>query len=338
VETQVRTRTQDGAGTLVQAAETRVRLAGTWFQSSASSAAFDAVETNFFCTTPSAVTDMHADVETPVLDNHLHLDPVNGRGAEAAAEFAEAGGTHLLVLNKPSWNLVGEVDDAEDFREGFDLTVEVTAEAADLLDGTAWPVLGVHPALVSRLVDRGYEPAAARDLMQSGLEVAAEYVADGPALAIKSGRPHYDVDDAVWEASNEVMKYAFELGAETGCAVQLHTEGGEDFTEVADWAEERGLPRERVVKHYSGGRLEGPIPSVLADKEELEVAAERGEPFLMETDFIDDPDRPGAVLGPKTVPKRVRWMREQGYDEALETAHVDTPASVYGIDTEATLA
>ena len=173
--------------------------------------------------------------------------------------------------------------------------------------------------------------------MKVGLDVAAEFVADGPALAIKSGRPHYDVDDAVWAASNEVMRYAFELGAETGAAVQLHTEGGEDFAEVAEWAEAAGLPRERVVKHYSGGRLTGPVPSVIANEEDLDVAAEEGEPFLMETDFLDDPDRPGAVLGPKTVPRRVRWMAEAGYDEVLRNAHVDTPARVYGIDTEATL-
>jgi TatD-related deoxyribonuclease len=57
----------------------------------------------------------------------------------------------------------------------------------------------------------------------------------------------------------------------------------------------------------------------------------------METDYIDDPDRPGAVLGPKTVPRRVRWLHEQGHEEAIRTAHVDTPARVYGIDTEGTL-
>jgi TatD-related deoxyribonuclease len=53
----------------------------------------------------------------------------------------------------------------------------------------------------------------------------------------------------------------------------------------------------------------------------------------METDFLDYPDRPGAVLGPKTVPKRVRWLLEAGYEEAVYTAHVDTPARVYGIET-----
>lgn len=273
----------------------------------------------------------------PILDNHLHLDPVNGRGAEAAAEFARAGGTHLLVLNKPSWALVDSVDSVDAFREGFELTCGVVEEATEILDGRAWPVLGVHPALISRLVDDGYTPEEAREFMQAGLEVAAEFVADGPGLAIKSGRPHYDVDEAVWEASNAVMKHGFELAAETGCAIQLHTEGGEDMTQVATWAGERGLPAEQVVQHFSGGRVRGPIASVVGFEENLETAVETTEPFLMETDYLDDPDRPGAVLGPKTVPRRVTWLRDQGFEDAVRTAHVETPARVYGIDTEATL-
>jgi TatD-related deoxyribonuclease len=273
----------------------------------------------------------------PILDNHLHLDPVNGRGVAAAEDFAGRGGTHLLVLNKPSWNLVGDVDGKDGFRETFRMTVDVTEKASDVLRGKAWPVLGVHPALISKLVERGYTPQEARDLMQTGLDVAADFVADGPALAIKSGRPHYDVDDEVWDASNDVMKHAFELGAETGCAVQLHTEGGDDFTELVGWAQDRGLPSERVVKHFSGGDVRGPVPSVIAHKEELQTVCERDVPFLMETDFIDDPDRPGAVLGPKTVPSRVEWLIEEGKREAMSRAHVETPARVYGIDTEATL-
>lgn len=273
----------------------------------------------------------------PVLDNHLHLDPIDGRGVDAADDFANAGGTHLNVLNKPSWHLVGEIDGEAGFRETFDLTVEVTERADDRLPGRAWPVLGVHPALVSQLTERGYEPDEAAELMKAGIDVAAEYVAEGPALAIKSGRPHYEVEDAVWDVSNEVMRHAFARAAEVGCAVQLHTEGGEDFETVTEWAEAEGLPGDRVVKHYSAGYLEGPIPSVISHKDELERACGGERPFFMETDFIDDPDRPGAVLGPKTVPRRTRWLAESGYEDALYRAHVETPASVYGIDTEATL-
>jgi TatD-related deoxyribonuclease len=275
---------------------------------------------------------------TPVLDDHLHLNPANGRGLDAVEEFAHLGGTHLLVVNKPSWHLGVEAETGDDFRAVFDETVETVRRASELLPGRAWPVLGVHPGLVSRLVDeRGFDPADARDLMQAGLDAAAEYVADGEALALKSGRPHYEVSDAVWEASNDVTRHAFSLGADHDCAVQLHTEASDDLTELADWADERGLPRERVVKHYASGDLVGPTPSVMCRKEWLTRAAEREVPFMMETDFVDDPDRPGAVMGPKTVPRRVRWLLEEGYEEAVRRAHVETPRDVYGIDTEATL-
>jgi TatD-related deoxyribonuclease len=275
---------------------------------------------------------------TPVLDNHLHLDPEHGQGIAAVEDFARLGGTHLLVVNKPSWHLGVDVETGEEFRAGFETTLGVVDRATGVLPGRAWPVLGVHPGLISRLVDeRGFDPAAARDLMCAGLDVAADYVREGRALALKSGRPHYDVSDAVWAASNDVLRHALALGADCDCAVQLHTEATEDLTEVGAWAEERGLPPERVVKHYAGGRLAGVTPSVMSEPDWLREAAERGDPFLMETDFVDDPDRPGAVMGPKTVPRRVRTLLDEGYDEAVRRAHVETPRRVYGVDTEATL-
>ena len=63
-------------------------------------------------------------------------------------------------------------------------------------------------------------------------------------------------------------------------------------------------------------------------------AIENGNPFMMETDYLDDPNRPGAVLGIKTVPKRTKTLREEGHIEMMEVAHIDTPKNVYGIDTK----
>ena len=42
----------------------------------------------------------------PVTDDHIHIDPVNGRGIEAAKDFFRAGGTHIFLVSKPSWSLV----------------------------------------------------------------------------------------------------------------------------------------------------------------------------------------------------------------------------------------
>lgn len=277
------------------------------------------------------------DLGTPVLDNHLHLDR-KGQGIDAVRDFIRSGGTHLLVVNKPSWHLGVEPETGRDFEAVFEETRSLVSDATDVLPGRAWPVLGVHPALISRLVDeRGMAVETARDLMMAGLETAGEYAAEGDAVAIKSGRPHYDVEPAVWDASNAVLRHALEVAAEKGVAVQLHTEESEDLSEIGEWAETASLPPERVVKHYSSGELAGITQSVMSRKPFLETAIEQDKPFLMETDFIDDPDRPGAVMGPKTVPRRVNWLLENGHESAVETAHVDTPQSIYGIDTRRTL-
>ncbi len=83
--------------------------------------------------------------DRPVMDDHLHLDPDAHRGIDAVRDFARVGGTHLLVVNKPSWHLGVEAETGADFRPVFERTIEIVDEAASELEGNAWPVLGVHP-------------------------------------------------------------------------------------------------------------------------------------------------------------------------------------------------
>ena len=275
---------------------------------------------------------------TPILDNHCHIDPRNGDGIDAVRRFARSGGTHMCIVNKPSWSLGVEASGGEDFREVFEETLRVVEEATEVLDGRAFAVLGVHPGLVSKLLGRFGGPQKdeaverATEVMKSGLEVATEYVEGGDAVALKSGRPHYDVKEPTWEASNEVMQHAFELGADVGCAVQLHTESGEDFSDIREKAEEVGMPPERVVKHFSSPSVSEVQRSVIAYEENAFEAAEDGRDFFLETDYIDDPERPGAVLGTRTVPRRVEALLGEGYEEAVERACVTLPEEVYGIE------
>ena len=49
----------------------------------------------------------------------------------------------------------------------------------------------------------------------------------------------------------------------------------------------------------------------------LETMSEARQGFMLETDHMDDPARPGAVLGPKTVPKRTRQLSEAGVDDEV---------------------
>jgi TatD-related deoxyribonuclease len=274
----------------------------------------------------------------PITDEHIHIDP-RAKGIDAVKQFQNAGGTHMMVVSKPTWTLGVEVTKPDDYRAVFDETVNIVRQINELGIG-AFPVLGVHPAEITKLCER-MELENATSLMKVGLEIASEYVNEGLAVGLKSGRPHYPVSDEVWQASNSIMSHAFSLGKDLGCAVQLHTEsvGEPELEDIASRAKSIGIPLEKVVKHYAPPLVDvceriGLYPGVLAGKGAIEEALKQGSRFMMETDYIDDPQRPGAVLGPKTIPRRTLKLVETYGEEVFWKVHKENIESVYEVDIE----
>jgi len=268
--------------------------------------------------------------EIPITDDHIHIDPRNGRGIEAAKDFRRSGGTHIFLVTKPSWSFGVEPSSGEDYREVFDATLRV-AERVLETGVVVYPVLGVHPAEISRLAGRMRLEEAA-SVMMAGLDLAATYVREGVAVALKSGRPHYEVPPEVLAASNTVLYHALELGADCGCAVQLHAESG-PCTDVVAMAERAGIPVERVVKHFA--TPDTPlVPSLIARHEGIPALARAGLRFSMESDYMDENARPGAVIGPKSVPRFTRRYLEEGLitEEDAWRVHAETPSRTYGVE------
>jgi TatD-related deoxyribonuclease len=268
----------------------------------------------------------------PVTDDHIHIDPVNGRGIDAAREFRRAGGTHLFLVTKPSWSYGIDPVTGEDYREIYDRTLKVAAAVRETGVGV-FVILGIHPAEITRLAGR-MTLDEAESLMKGGLEVAREYVGEQHAVALKSGRPHYPVDSPVWEASNRILSHAIMLAKDCGCAVQIHAETG-PCSDVADLARSAGFPVHRVVKHF--GSPDTPLtPSLIARSEAIPHLSRSGRLFTMESDFMDENSRPGAVLGPKSVPRFTRKLIEGGLisiDEAYRI-HATAPSAIYGVEIE----
>ncbi len=54
----------------------------------------------------------------------------------------------------------------------------------------------------------------------------------------------------------------------------------------------------------------------------------------METDYIDDPRRPGAVLAPKSVPTLTKKLTEENImsEHQAYMIHVENPQKTYDID------
>lgn len=274
----------------------------------------------------------------PITDDHLHLNPRRGRGIEAIKEFRNAGGTHVFVVSLPAGESGMTIRSAQDYRTLYDLTVEVVRQANEYV--RAYAVVGVHPAeFIDLAGTMGTEPAY--QVAREGLEIAAKYVAEGKAVAIKSGRPHYPVTPDLWERSNALMRYAMDLCVDQDCALQLHTESEPGtFESISAIAKEQKLPANRTIKHFSAPAVKeceslNVFPSVIAGKGALEQALSEGTRFMLETDYIDDPERPGAVLGPKTVPRKTKDAIRNGVpEEVFYKIHKENPEKCYGVKIE----
>lgn len=275
----------------------------------------------------------------PVLDNHCHLD----RRAEylgAVKAFWEAGGTHLNVVHKPDFaNLPKD-------RAGYRTVLEKTCAIVDDIHSEtqvrAFATISPHPVDLVRHVDDGLPVTEAEDLVRDGIDASAELVQEGRAIALgEVGRPHFEVDPTVMEAANRLFEHAMGRARDIGCAVVIHSESTtpEVCADIAALARRVGLDADRVVKHYSPPLVlpeenHGLMPSVLASRRFCREAVEKGDRFMLETDYLDDTRRPGAVMALTTVPKRSYGLLNDGsWDEGLlERIHVHWPNVAYGVD------
>ncbi len=276
----------------------------------------------------------------PITDNHFHIDPFNGMGIEAARLFKKAGGTCIFLVNKMSKDVGVTVTRGDEFLKLFDRTVYLAREVVEKTGLHAYPVIGIHPVEFIHLC-REFGVEKALIMSGEGMEFAVQKIESGEAVALgEIGRPHFDVPEDLINASETFLEHSMALAADAACPVQIHSESSSEklFNELRTLALKVGLPPENVVKHFSGPDTDlaekyGIMPSVLSSYENIKLASSTNLRFLMESDFIDDNKRPGAVLGPKTVPNVTRRLIDEGVlsTEAAETIHRDNIEKTYGV-------
>ena len=210
----------------------------------------------------------------------------------------------------------------------------------DAVDVGVFVTVGPYPVDYLKLIEV-FSREETMSLMKKGMDQAATLVEEEKVIGIgEIGRPHFPVDEQVIADSNEILLYGMKKAKEVGCPVILHTESttSKQCQELVAMGKSVGLDAEKIVKHYAPALVTkqenyGLIPSVLASEKNVTSAIQKSSRFLMETDYIDDPKRPGAVLGPKTVPRVTKKLLDSHVMtvEQAERIHVDLPQKVYNI-------
>ncbi len=285
----------------------------------------------------------------PILDQHMHLDRSN-RFLEAVSEFTLAGGTGIMLVHKPNFSSDLPTD-LDGYRAAYSGTLSMAEEVRAAYGIEVGVVLGPHPVVWEhQIVPLGLKRAT--ELHLEAVSLALDHIEAGDAFCLgEVGRPHYQVSDEIWSSANEMLREVMAMAAGVGTSIQLHVEDNGETTcrELATLCDEAGLARNRAIRHYAPANVganftHGLAATVSVGRGSVEAitatAASANAPWGMETDFLDDPRRPGAVLGPKTVPKRTQQLctalqaadwDDDKVSELMNSIHNEWPSQLYSV-------
>ena len=255
--------------------------------------------------------------EGPIVDQHMHLD-MNNRFLSAAQEFSNAGGTGIFLVHKPSFS-TSLPRNISDYRDVYQETLTIASKVREKIGLDVQVVLGPHPVTWDIQANTmGVKKST--ELHISAVGLALEMIEEGDAICLgEVGRPHYQVSEHRWERANDMLLEIMRMASSSNVPIQLHVEdnGHQTGADLASLCDKAGLPRNRAVRHFASPDLtqentSGLPVSVSMGKGSIERICSTIElsksHWGMETDFLDDPKRPGAVLGPRTIPKRTNQL------------------------------
>ena len=272
----------------------------------------------------------HGRWEGPILDQHMHLDR-NNRYLDAVSEFVNSGGTAINLVHKPDFsNLPLSISD---YQLAYGDTIDMAREIREKFGIKVSVILGPHPISWEKQIHTiGLEEST--QLHLEAVKLAIQYISSGDAVCLgEVGRPHYPVDKGIWNAANDLLLEIMKLAAEEKISIQLHVEdnGEKTYSDLAKLCDKAGFPRHLAIRHYAPANIRndfthGLSVTVSVGKDSISKIVE-SLPYCksywgMETDFLDDINRPGAVLGPKTIPKRTHQLANKLIESGLSLIHI----------------
>lgn len=278
-------------------------------------------------------------------DAHSHSNPISGLGARRIAEkFAKVGGWFISLVMLPSWSYGGsQALTLEEYVKRVNLHVKECEDAK----ATGLKVAcfaGYHPAEIDRAVEKGLSYQKIMELGKGIIDMLVRLCAEGKLYGIgEVGRQHYKTRPENVIIANELLYYAMVKSKDADCIMQLHLENTEGFTvpQIESMIRKTGLSRNLVLIHHVRPKLlkeaieHGLWSTTPGVYESLKLALEmyKARNTLVESDFLDDPKRPGAVVEPWRLAEYQVKLYEQGVVDAtvLEKLNVSNIEAVFKV-------
>ncbi len=258
-------------------------------------------------------------------------------------KFKESGGWFIALVSLPPHHY-GYENNLEGIRKSFQAHIKECSKVRKSGVEVAC-IAGLHPALIdSMLRSIGLSKTnKVLDITYSALEdlrkLRAEGLIDGFG---EFGRPHYRTLPESVIVNELLMREVFELVKDYGGIIHLHLEQGGIATVLSVDAMVKcvGIEQSNVIFHHASINVAleaqklGYYSTIIGKGKVLSRAAEVGlEYFIPESDYIDDPKRPGVVMYPWEIAEEVKKLRKSSrIEELLTKAMIDNVVRLYGVE------
>lgn len=279
----------------------------------------------------------------PVADAHAHVSPHGMGGSVVGRRFRNAGGWFVALVSLPptQYGLGGGLDG---LLKSFEIHVRECLKARSEGVGVAC-LAGVHPAYVDELVRTAgvHRIDEVLSIVRRGLEDLRRLRSEGLIEGFgEFGRPHYKTLPESVVVNEVLLREALELCSDTNSVLHLHTEqgGSATVTSVDAIVKSAGAFRCRVVFHHASlptvraAESLGYFSTVLGREDLLLSVLESSlSKVLVESDFIDDPKRPGVVMYPWDLAREVGKIiaREDRHEEVLRKYLIGNVEELYEV-------
>lgn len=278
-------------------------------------------------------------------DAHAHSNPIGGLGAKVIAEkFKASGGWFIALVALPPSAYGIEPPNFEAYVKVVEVHVAECSRARQAGLKVAC-IAGFHPAEVDKLIDKySVKPLQALELGYKVVDYVAglayENILDGIG---EVGRQHYKTTSDRTLIAQLILERAMEHSRDKGLLVHMHLEqAGEATVDLTDKAATRiRAPKNKLLFHHADPKTaieawkKGYPSSIPGAPRLLEYAINNLDPFYMlESDYIDDPKRGGAVAYPWEMAYNINKLvkENRSLEEKASKILVDNIAVVYNVE------